>query len=205
MAASQGPNKRTMIVLCAVLGVLAVVAVVRFAGMSGGGGDDGTSSASPSPSVVVPATASTTTTTAPGEPTVPSGEFDALVGRDPFEPVVQLESSATSAGDSTASTAAAGAPDPGGSSTPPATTAAPSPSGDATIVLVDVVAATDGSTQARVTVGGTEYTVSAGQTFAGSYKVVSISGTCGQFLYGDAPFSLCKGEQASPGATVGKG
>jgi hypothetical protein len=37
--------------------------------------------------------------------------------------------------------------------------------------------------------------VAAGQTFAGSYKVVSLSGTCGQFLYGDSPFPLCENEQ----------
>ena len=40
-----------------------------------------------------------------------------------------------------------------------------------------------------------QYTVAAGQVFATSYKVVSLSGTCGQFLYGDSPFSLCEGEQ----------
>ena len=52
-----------------------------------------------------------------------------------------------------------------------------------------------GVTMARVQVGSTVYTVAAGQTFATSYKVVSLSGTCGQFLFGDSPFSLCEGEQ----------
>jgi hypothetical protein len=48
---------------------------------------------------------------------------------------------------------------------------------------------------ARV-VGSTVWaTFTAGQTFATSYKVVSLSGTCGQFLFGDSPFSLCEGEQ----------
>jgi hypothetical protein len=37
--------------------------------------------------------------------------------------------------------------------------------------------------------------VAAGQVFATSYKVVSISGTCGQFLYADSPFTLCQGQQ----------
>ena len=49
---------------------------------------------------------------------------------------------------------------------------------------------------ARVQVGSTVYTVAAGQTFATSYKVVSPRpAPCGQFLYGDSPFSLCEGEQ----------
>jgi hypothetical protein len=52
-----------------------------------------------------------------------------------------------------------------------------------------------GTTLAVVQVGSTQYTVGAGQVFATSYKVVSLSGTCGQFLYGDSPFSLCEGEQ----------
>ena len=52
-----------------------------------------------------------------------------------------------------------------------------------------------GTTVAVVQVGSTQYTVAAGQEFATSYKVVALSGTCGQFMYGDSPFSLCKGEQ----------
>ncbi len=53
----------------------------------------------------------------------------------------------------------------------------------------------NGTTTAVVQVGSQQYTVAAGQQFATSYKVVSISGTCGQFLYGDSPFTLCQGEQ----------
>ena len=34
-----------------------------------------------------------------------------------------------------------------------------------------------------------------GEQFAGSYKVVSLEGTCGSFLFGDERFRLCKGEE----------
>jgi hypothetical protein len=46
-------------------------------------------------------------------------------------------------------------------------------------------------------VGSTVYTVTEGQTFATSYQVVSldVAEGCGEFLFGDAPFSLCVGEQ----------
>ena len=51
------------------------------------------------------------------------------------------------------------------------------------------------TTAAACRSGRPQYTVAAGQVFATNYKVVSLSGTCGQFLFGDSPFSLCKGEQ----------
>ena len=47
---------------------------------------------------------------------------------------------------------------------------------------------------ASVQVGPTAYTAAPGQTFATSYKLVSVSGNCGQLLYGDSPFNLCVGE-----------
>jgi hypothetical protein len=34
-----------------------------------------------------------------------------------------------------------------------------------------------------------------GDTFATSYKVVSLNEPCGQFLFGDSPFQLCEGEE----------
>jgi hypothetical protein len=35
--------------------------------------------------------------------------------------------------------------------------------------------------------------VGAGDTFAVSYKVISLQGRCGQFLFGDSSFQLCEG------------
>lgn len=206
MAAQQGPNKRTMVILCVILGLLAVVALVRYAGMATGGGDDGGTTAEPAASAtpaptVPPSTPSTTpTTTAPGQPTVPTGDFDTFVTRDPFEPVVQVGTSdagstsgeAVATGGAAGGAAAAGTvaePGKGGTSAT-GTSASSGPS----LTVVDVVAAPDGTMQATVKVGSDQYTVSPGQTFATSYKVVSLSGTCGQFLYGDSAFQLCEGQ-----------
>jgi hypothetical protein len=183
-----------MVILCVILGCLAVVAVFRFANM-GSGADDGTS-APPATSATTPASTSpttTTTTTPPGEPTVPSGEFDVFATRDPFEPVVQIGPTSTDA-TSTPAASTTAAPATSTGETTPTTTTAQNPAAGTSVVLVDVFDA-GGTTQARVQVGSTVYTVAAGQTFATSYKVVSLSGTCGQFLYGDSPFSLCEGEE----------
>ena len=87
-------------------------------------------------------------------------------------------------------------PDTSGGTETTTTTAAPSqnPSAGTTVAVIDVFPQ-GGTTVAVVQVGSTQYTVAAGQVFAGSYKVVSLSGTCGQFMFGDSPFTLCKGEQ----------
>ena len=54
----------------------------------------------------------------------------------------------------------------------------------------------DGATVADVRVNSTVYTqLAPGEEFAGSYKVVSLDGTCGSFLFGDERFRLCKGEE----------
>lgn len=193
MAQPQGPNKRTMVVLCTILGILAVVAVFRFMSLGGGGGHDSGSTSEPAASTrttpaAPPAAATTVTTEPPGEPVVPTGDFDALATRDPFEPVVELNT--TSASEGSASTAPTSASSAGGSAAAPT----PAPSGTR-VLLVDVVDV-DGVVQAQLQVNGQPVTVAPGQTFATSFKLVSISGTCAQLLYGDAAFSLCKGEEA---------
>jgi hypothetical protein len=50
---------------------------------------------------------------------------------------------------------------------------------------------------ANVKVNDTVYKVTAGQVFATSFKAVSLSQAtgCGQFLFGDDQFRICKGEQ----------
>ena len=49
---------------------------------------------------------------------------------------------------------------------------------------------------ADVRVNSTVYTqLAPGEEFAGSYKVVSLEGNCGSFLFGDERFRLCKGEE----------
>jgi hypothetical protein len=46
-----------------------------------------------------------------------------------------------------------------------------------------------------VEVDGTAYTVAEGARFSGNYRLVSIAGECGDFLYGDESFTLCTNAQ----------
>jgi hypothetical protein len=104
-------------------------------------------------------------------------------GRDPF------------CCNATPSAAASASP---GSSVAPAGSPSSGPSGGSsetfngqTIVLVDIFVA-DGNDQAQVEVDGTVYTVSPGDTFAGDFTLVSISGTCADFTFQSESFSLCE-------------
>lgn len=192
MAAAASNNRRLTIVLA--VGGVAIALFAAYSLFSGGGGG-GTAIA---PTSTQTATSghggaqSTPSTTAPGAPTLPNGQFDVFATRNPFEPAIQV-------------TDTSGTTPTGGGVTPPSTTstggtvtpttpASPEPSGGTTVAVIDVFDQA-GTTVAVVQVGSTQYTVAPGQTFATSYKVVSLSGTCGQFLFGDSPFSLCKGEQ----------
>jgi hypothetical protein len=203
--AAKSNNRRVTIIL--IVGGVCVALLAAFNLMSGGGGGGGGSSdqSSAIPPITTAespgsAAAGTTATTAPPAPDLPNGEFDVFATRNPFEPAVQVTSDTTDAGTvpnagttdagTSGSSTQAGTPT---DTTPPAT-GSPQPSAGTTVALIDVFDQ-GGVTMARVQVGSTVYTVAAGQTFATSYKVVSISGTCGQFLYGDSPFSLCEGEQ----------
>lgn len=192
MADARPNNKRLTIVLA-----VGGVAIALFAAYSllGGGGDDGPSVAPASTQtadITHGGTPTTPSTTAPGAPEIPSGEFDVFATRNPFEPAIQV----TDTGNDTPETVPTDSTTPPPDATPiePTTPASPDPSGGTTVAVIDVYDEA-GSTLAVVQVGSTQYTVAAGQVFATSYKVVSLSGTCGQFMYGDSPFSLCEGEQ----------
>ncbi|MBU1226761.1 MAG: hypothetical protein KJ698_06095 [Actinobacteria bacterium] len=51
-----------------------------------------------------------------------------------------------------------------------------------------------GVDKAVMTVDGVTYVVGVGETFAGSFKVVSLAETSGVFLYGDTAFTLAIGQ-----------
>jgi hypothetical protein len=64
-----------------------------------------------------------------------------------------------------------------------------------TVSVVDVFTDSAHHPRAHVQVGSTVYNVGVRETFARSYKVVSLSGHCGMFLFGDSSFQLCEGQQ----------
>lgn len=111
--------------------------------------------------------------------------FEVFEGRDPFRPLLVAASSP--APGATTSTTTSSTPAPG------RTSEASSQVGQR-VTLMDVFTQ-GGTTYASVKVGSTVYKVKAGDTFAESFKVVSLSDRCGTFLYGDSRFRLCEGEE----------
>ncbi|MGZ4689342.1 MAG: hypothetical protein ACXVKA_14890 [Acidimicrobiia bacterium] len=189
-------NNRRLTIMLAIGGVAIALFAAFYLLTSGGGGDSSSSSvATPSTQAADSGhggTQSTTTTTAPGAPSLPNGQFDVYATRDPFEPAIEVTPINDTGGSSSTGTSTDTTPTNG--TTTDTTPASQNPSAGTTVAVIDVFDQ-GGTTTAVVQVGSTQYTVAAGQVFATNYKVVSLSGTCGQFLFGDSPFSLCKGEQ----------
>ncbi len=96
-------------------------------------------------------------------------DFQIASPRDPFLPLI-TEEIITDPGDGF---------DPGGTR----------------VALTSITMLGDGTRQAVVEVAGTPYVVGVGDTFAGSYQVVTLSDTSGTFLFGDNPFTLAIGEE----------
>jgi hypothetical protein len=185
-------QNRRQTVMIAVLGF----AIVAFLGMKVlGGGGGGSTPAADAPGVSTPSgspgshktTASTTTTTVPET-------FNVFATKDPFESPIPDIPPTTVPNLSALLTAPTTTAPP---STPTTTTPSLNPNPTVTVSLLDVFVPSDGVTRARVQVSTTVYTVQSGDAFAKSFRVVSLDNKsgCGQFLFGDSPFQLCKGDQ----------
>ncbi len=103
-------------------------------------------------------------------PAPASGSFQTAQPRDPFRPLITESSSSGDGGGSTYE-----------------------PSG----TRVQLIAITDvgGVLRATVIVDSTTYDVGEGDTFAGSFMVVSLDTDSGVFLYGDNAFELSVGQE----------
>lgn len=187
----RGRKQRTRSVLTVVAVLLGALLMYQLAFR----GDDGPKVAtSPTPAVDA-APGSTTTTTVPQEPSLPNSSFEELSVRDPFAPVGSSTDSGSATVDTTPPTTAATSS--GTISTTPTTSPAQNPSGAQEISVLDVYQV-NGVTTARVQVGGSQYTVVAGQTFATDYKLVQFTDAkCADFVHGSATFNLCAGEQSN--------
>ena len=185
-------DRRTLIIGGIVLGVMLVGYLLLNVVL--GGGDDTGGAALP-PISVGPNQPTDTPTQAPttGSPVVN------FTGRDPFSIPGALAvttaptSTSTSPGSTTSPTYSPG------SSYSPSPTGTPTQPGDGssitigghTVVLLDTFTSGGGEV-AQVEVDGKVYSVSEGETFAqGQFELVSITGDCATFLYGDEQFTLC--------------
>ena len=163
-------NRRLKILI----GIAVALALLMFVGprVLDGGGDGGSDDVDSLQAPIVP----TSTTAAPtaGPADVEAVDLP-LSDKDPFAPLVAPRAPAA---------------------------AAPVTKADRTtkrIRLADVYADAAGRSTAKVKLDGKDVVVKENQQFAGTYRVLSLdlAAKCGNFLYGDQPFSLCAGEETS--------
>ncbi len=139
---------------------------------------------------------STSTTSGSGAPIDLSGDYQVAQPRDPFKPLVVTTSESTTTtqgggGDTTTTV-------PGGSTTTTVagstTTTTQGNQPDGIRVMLLEVRTESGGRVAVVEVDGVTYTVGVGDTFATSFKVVSLSDNGGVFTYGSNAFTLAVGQ-----------
>lgn len=168
------PRERALIIL---FGIIAILAVVYLVFLSGGGEEP---EAFPTPrGTSTPRTTATPTVAPTSSPTGPPETIDFFEGKDPFRPLV------------TAGGGIGGTPTPGAS---PGPSGGPT-GGDAQRVTLVSISGSGANRIATVIVDGQEYEVSEGETFAGSYRVKSLTADCGTFVFGDEQFTLCEGQE----------
>lgn len=167
---SRSPRERGMVVALGVLAILGIGFLIRQA-------SSGTAPFPPLPQNSIRASATPTPlSTLPQTPSV-------FGGKDPFQPLVTTASGG--GGGSTPTPGPTGGPTGGGSN----------PSGQShRVTLVDVFTR-GGERMATVEVDGTQYTVHVGDTFATNYRLLSLTASCGTFVFGDERFTLCIGQE----------
>jgi hypothetical protein len=205
--AEPTPKLSKPFIVIAGIGLLVIVAFLAVKVLGGGGGSSSSDTAASTAATAATGapTASTTTTTAPGEPSTPNQSFDIFTTKNPFQPLVTDSATSDFSGGATTASTSPPVDTSGGAVTTPSTIPADqAPAAGTPVSLVEIVDS-GGTVTARVIVGSTSYTVKVGDTFATSYRVVSLNPgpdpVCkdqqpsGVFQYGDTTFPLCVGSQ----------
>jgi hypothetical protein len=161
---------------------VAGAAAVAFVFFMGGGGEEPQQAAAPvtqTPTTPKVTPKKDAKKNKPPKKRAPTFAF--FGGRDPFVPLVVAETGGA------------------GANTSGAINAVDSPSGsgaqvaDATVVgghnvsLIDI-----NGDNVQVSVDGQTHTVQPGDQFEGNFELVSVSGGCANFLFGDQSFTLCE-------------
>src|SRR3954462_15708445 len=170
---SESESKRRPVVLVAGAAALLVLVVAGYFLFLRGGSDTSSSPAA------VPSHHVATKTVAAAKkpaPVVPS-TFDSVLARDPFRPLY------------------APPPPPAvvGTTGTTATTTATAASSSQPVTLVKVYSKS-GKSYAQTKVGNTVFTTTAGQTFAGTFRLLSTHGSAATYVQGDEQFSLSVGQ-----------
>ena len=108
-----------------------------------------------------------------------SGGFQVSQPRDPFRPLITEDSPI------------AGQPGVGGTGGSGGGTFNPA----GTVLTLQEIRDVAGILRATMIVNGISYDVGVGETFAGSYKVISLEETKGVFMFGDSAFELSVGQE----------
>ncbi len=174
--ALSGRNRRALAVLAGV--AVAGAAAVVFVFFMGGGAEQ------PQPAAAPSTEAPDTTPKKQAKPNKPpkkrSPTFAFFGGRDPFVPLVVAGTGGAGANTSGAINAVDEAS--GGGQVADATVV-----GGHNVSLIDI-----NGDNVQVSVDGQTRTVQPGDSFEGNYELVSVSGGCANFLYGDQSFTLCE-------------
>jgi hypothetical protein len=151
------------------------------------------------PGPVLPPSSPLPSSTASGSASPSPSPVVVFAGRDPFSIPAGLSPSAVVTSGTTTSTSPGGSTStsPGSTSTSPgATTTSPGGGGNGqdftgrSIVLIDVFQR-GGADMVQVTVNDRPFTVSEGERFSQVFELVSVNGSCANFLHGDESFTLC--------------
>jgi hypothetical protein len=167
------PRERALVIIFGIIAVLAIVYLVFVSG-----GEDGQQGA---PTSRPTATPRPTVTTSPS-PTSPPRTFEVFEGKDPFRPLVG------------GGPAGGGGTEDGGAGPGPTGGPTDDAAGAQRVTLLEI-SGSGANRTATVRVDSTEYTVKEGETFAGSYRVKTLTTRCGTFVFGDEQFTLCVGQE----------
>src|SRR4051812_46660253 len=173
---SESESKRRPVVLVAGAAALLVLVVAGYFLFLRGGSDTSSSPAA------VPSHHVATKTVAAAKkaaPVVPS-TFDSVLARDPFRPLYAPPPPPPPVAGPTGTTATT-------------TTTATTASSSQPVTLVKVYNKS-GKSYAQTKVGNTVFTSTAGQTFAGTFRLLSTHGTSATYVQGDEQFSLSVGQ-----------
>jgi hypothetical protein len=128
------------------------------------------SSSAAAPEAAAPEAAAPEASAKSGRPAAaPVETFKVFAPKDPFDPLVKSQTAATSGG------------------TKGGTGRQASSVGSHSVKLAGIV----DSASVRITVDGTEYLVGVNETFAESFKVLTIGPRCVSLLHGDEQLELC--------------
>jgi hypothetical protein len=188
-------DKRTLTIGGAIVGVL-LVGFLLMQVLGGGGGEEGAGTSQQPLRTSSPGGGGTT-----GSPTLTPAPVYVPPARDPFSipPGFPVSGGSSSGGSSSSGSTSSSSGGTTTTTTTATSTGTRTPAGgDRTtiggheVVLIDTLSG-NGAEQATVSVDGTVYHPSAGETFGPNdqYQLQSVSGNCATFLFGDESFTLC--------------